>query len=70
MRNPLDFYFDDQRVTPRGASLTPNPDAWRPGDGGRDPKAFSVYGTVPVWVGGPGRHTFRIVGRGGPSRPR
>lgn len=63
MANPLDFYFDDQRVTPRGSGLTPSPTPWVPGVG-RDPAAFAVYGTVPVWVGGAGRHTFKIVGRG------
>ena len=65
MGNPLDFYFDDQRVTPHAQDLRPNPNHWRPGTGfGRDPNAFTDYGTVPVWVPGPGRHTFRIVGRG------
>ena len=44
--------------------MTPGPTPWKPGDGGRDPHAFAVYGTVPVWIGGPGRHTFKIVGRG------
>src|SRR5205085_10879593 len=62
---PLDFYFDDQRVTPHAQDLTPNPVPWRPGTGyGRDPNAFTGYGTVPVVVPGPGRHTFRLVGRG------
>jgi hypothetical protein len=65
LANPLDFYFDDQRVTPRAADLTPNPNPWVPGTGfGRDPFKFTVYGTVPVYVPGPGRHTFKIVGRG------
>jgi len=64
MTNPLDFYFDDQRVTPNGANLTPNLGAWRPGTYGRDANKFSVYGTVPVYIPGPGRHTFKIVGRG------
>ena len=65
MSNPLDFYFDDRRVTPKAANLTENSSPWRPGTGfGRDPARFVVYGTVPVFVAGPGRHTFRIVGRG------
>jgi hypothetical protein len=65
MANPLDFYFDDQRVTPRGADLAANPGPWTPGTGyGRDPNQFALYGTVPVYVSGPGRHTFKIVGRG------
>jgi hypothetical protein len=65
MGNPLDFYFDDQRVTPNAAALTPNPQPWRPGNGfGRNPEQYLVYGTVPVRVDGPGRHTFKIVGRG------
>jgi regulation of enolase protein 1 (concanavalin A-like superfamily) len=69
MANPLDFYFDDQRVTPNAQDLNPNPTAWRPGTGfGRDPNAFVDYGTVPVYVSGPGRHTFRIVGRGNPNQ--
>ena len=63
--NPLDFYFDDQRVTPHAQDLTVNPRAWVPGTGlGRDPSQFVAYGTVPVYVSGPGQHTFRIVGRG------
>jgi hypothetical protein len=65
MADPLDFYFDDTRVTPNGADLTPNPNAWVPGTGfGRDPSQFVVYGTVPVVVTGPGQHTFKVVGRG------
>lgn len=63
--NPLDFYFDDQRVTPKAQDLTPNSSAWTPGTGyGRDPFKYTTYGTVPVYVSGPGRHTFKIVGRG------
>jgi PA14 domain len=63
--NPLDFYFDDQRVTPNAQDLTPNRIPWWPGNGqGRDPSVFTNYGTVPVVVTGPGRHTFQIVGRG------
>jgi hypothetical protein len=68
MANPLDFYFDDQRVTPHGADLAVNANPWRPGGYGRDPGTFAVYGTVPVYVSGPGRHTFRIVGRGQPGQ--
>ncbi|HEX3152384.1 MAG TPA: PA14 domain-containing protein [Gemmataceae bacterium] len=65
LSNPLDFYFDDQRVTPDAEKLTPNPIPWWPGNGqGRDPAVFTNYGTVPVVVTGPGQHTFRIVGRG------
>jgi hypothetical protein len=65
MGNPLDFYFDNQRVTPNAQNLDPNPNPWTPGTGfGRDPNSFTEYGTVPVYVSGPGRHTFRIVGRG------
>ena len=65
MGNPLDFFFDDQRVTPNAQDLAPNPNAWLPGTGyGRDATQFTSYGTVPVYVPGPGRHTFRIVGRG------
>lgn len=65
LANPLDFYFNDTRVTPRAAELAPNPGPWRPGTGyGRDSAKFVAYGTVPVHVTGPGRHTFRIVGRG------
>jgi hypothetical protein len=63
--NPLDFYFDGQRVTPNAQSLTPNLNPWTPGTGfGRDPSTYTVYGTVPVVVSGPGQHTFKIVGRG------
>jgi hypothetical protein len=63
--NPLDFYFDGQRVTPRAQDLTLNPNPWTPGTGyGRDPSKYTVYGTVPVFVSGPGQHTFQIVGRG------
>jgi hypothetical protein len=69
MGNPLDFYFDDQRVTPNAQDLNPNPNPWTPGTGfGRDPNSFTQYGTVPVFVPGPGRHTFRIVGRGNPNQ--
>ena len=69
LANPLDFYFDNTRVTPRAAELAPNSGAWRPGTGyGRDPAKFVAYGTVPVYVPGPGRHTFRIVGRGTPNQ--
>ncbi|HKB04486.1 MAG TPA: PA14 domain-containing protein [Gemmataceae bacterium] len=65
MGNSLDFYFDDDRVTPNAAGLTPNPQPWRPGNGfGRNPEQYIVYGTVPVKVNGGGRHTFKIVGRG------
>jgi hypothetical protein len=65
MSNPLDFYFDDKRVTPNVDSLTPNPKPWQPGTGfGRDPSKFTAYGTVPVQIFRPGKHTFRIVGRG------
>jgi PA14 domain len=65
MGNPLDFYFDDQRVTPRAADMAVNPNPWRPGTGfGRNPEKFVNYGTVPVYVSGPSRHTFRIVGHG------
>src|SRR5207248_10699609 len=65
MANPLDFYFDNQRVTPHAQDLTPNAQPWAPGTGyGRDPSQFVVYGTVPVYVSGPGRHVFKIVGRG------
>jgi hypothetical protein len=67
--NPLDFYFDDQRVTPNAQDLNPNPNPWTPGTGfGRDPNSFTEYGTVPVYVSRPGRHTFRIVGRGNASQ--
>ncbi|HEX3149894.1 MAG TPA: PA14 domain-containing protein [Gemmataceae bacterium] len=65
MCNPLDFYFDDQRVTPNAQDLNPNAGPWTPGTGyGRDASSFTDYGTVPVYVSGPGRHAFRIVGRG------
>jgi PA14 domain len=65
MGNPLDFYFDDQRVTPNAQDLNPKAGPWTPGTGfGRDASAFTTYGTVPVYVPAPGRHTFRIVGRG------
>jgi hypothetical protein len=61
----LDFYFDDQRVTPSAADLAPNPGPWTPGTGyGRDQNSFTTYGTVPVYVSSPGAHAFRIVGRG------
>jgi hypothetical protein len=67
MGNPLDFYFDDQRVTPNGKELLPLDGPWKPGTGyGRDPNQFVTYGTVPVSISGPGRHTFKIVGRGNP----
>ena len=67
--NPLDFYFDDQRVTPKAQDLQPNPQPWTPGTGfGRDPNQFVPYGTVPVYVPRAGRHTFRIVGRGNPNQ--
>ncbi len=63
--NPLDFFFDSQRVTPNAADLNPNSTAWSPGTGyGRDPSKLTGYGTVPVYVSGPGRHTFKIIGRG------
>jgi hypothetical protein len=69
MGNPLDFYFGDQRVTPRAADLAPNPGHWTPGTGyGRNPEQFVLYGTVPVHVPGPGRYTFKIVGRGRPDQ--
>ncbi|HKB06490.1 MAG TPA: PA14 domain-containing protein [Gemmataceae bacterium] len=65
MANPVDFYFDDQKITPRAADLAASPGPWVPGTGfGRNPEQFVVYGTVPFYVPGPGRHTFKIVGRG------
>lgn len=67
--NPLDFYFDDQRVTPNWKDLVASRGPWTPGNGyGKDRNKFDVYGTVPVPVAGPGRHTFRIVGRGMPGQ--
>jgi hypothetical protein len=69
MANPLDFYFGDHRVTPRASELAPNPGHWTPGTGfGRNPEQFVVYGTVPVHVPGPGRYTFKVVGRGRPDQ--
>jgi PA14 domain len=64
MGNPLDFYLNDQRITPNGSDLTPPPYPWWPGNGNRDSGKFSPYGTVPVQIPGPGRYTFKIVGRG------
>jgi hypothetical protein len=64
MGNTLDFFLDDQRVTPNGGSVTPPPFPWWPGNGNRDSTKFSPYGTVPVQITTPGKHTFKIVGRG------
>jgi hypothetical protein len=66
--NLLDFYLDDQRVTPNGGAATPPPYPWWPGNGNRNANAFSAYGTVPVAISAPGRHTFKIVGRGSPDQ--
>ena len=62
--NRLDFYLNDQRVTPNGEDLKPPPYPWWPGNGNRDANVFGAYGTVPITVPGPGRYTFRVVGRG------
>ncbi|HJZ91968.1 MAG TPA: PA14 domain-containing protein [Gemmataceae bacterium] len=64
MGNQLDFYFNDQRVTPNGRDLVSPTYPWWPGNGHRDAGRFSTYGTVPVEVPTAGRYTFRIVGRG------
>jgi hypothetical protein len=66
--NLLDFYLNDQRITPDGHNLTPAPYPWWPGNGGRDPSKFSTYGTVPVQITTPGKYTFRMVGRGSDDR--
>ena len=41
-----------------------NPNPWRPGNGVRDPNAVLRLRNRPGVGPGPGRHTFRIVGRG------
>jgi hypothetical protein len=66
--NTLDFYLDDQRVTPNGGELITPPYPWWAGNGNRDSTVFSAYGTVPVRITGPGPHTFKIVGRGRPEQ--
>lgn len=62
--NSLDFYLDGERVTPRGAGLHVNPGTWRPGEYGKSSDRLENYGTVPIWVSGPGTRTLKIVGRG------
>jgi hypothetical protein len=64
MGDQLDFYFDGQRITPDDGSMAPAPFPWWPGNGARDASKFSTYGTVPVVISTPGKHTFLIVGRG------
>jgi hypothetical protein len=68
MGNQLDFFLNDERITPDGGSMTPAPYPWWPGNGHRDANKFSTYGTVPVQIPGPGKYTFRIVGRGAAER--
>ncbi len=62
--NTLDFYLNDQRITPDGASPTSPTYPWWPGNGNRDRSKFSTYGTVAFQVPRPGKYTFRIIGRG------
>jgi len=64
MGNQLDFYFDNQRITPNGRELVAPPYPWWPGNGSRDANKFSTYGTLPVEISKAGKYTFRIVGRG------
>jgi hypothetical protein len=68
MLNQLDFYFNDERVTPDNGGLTAPSYPWWPGNGHRDAAKFSTYGTIPVQISGPGTYTFRIVGRGAANR--
>ena len=68
MGNQLDFYLNDERVTPNGGRTDPPPYPWWAGNGNRDSAKFSAYGTVPVEIAQPGKYTFRIVGRGAADR--
>ena len=68
MGNQLDFFLNDERITPNGGRLAPPPYPWWPGNGNRNAGKFSAYGTVPVEITEPGRYTFKIVGRGAAER--
>jgi len=68
MGNQLDFYLNDQRITPNARDLVSPSFPWWPGNGHRDAARFSTYGTVPVEIAQPGKYTFKIVGRGAADR--